>query len=44
MAVYEVPAPTPEQYPEWIALAAEHYDGEIVIGNDLTTIIVEHHN
>ncbi|MDG0975510.1 MAG: MBL fold metallo-hydrolase [Ilumatobacter sp.] len=39
-----VPAPTPEQYPEWIARAAEHYDGEIVIGNDLTTIIVEHHN
>jgi ribonuclease Z len=35
-----VPAPTPEQYPEWIARAAEHYDGEIVIGDDLTTITV----
>ena len=33
-----VPAPQPEQYPEWIAIAAEHFDGEIVIGDDLTTI------
>ena len=33
-----VPAPTPEQYPEWIELAAVHFDGEIVIGDDLTTI------
>ena len=35
-----VPAPTAEQYPEWIALAAEHFDGEIVIGDDLTTVTV----
>ena len=35
-----VPAPTPDQYPEWIDRAAEHYDGEIVIGDDLTTITV----
>ncbi len=35
-----VPAPTPEQYPEWTALAAQHYDGEIIIGDDLTTITV----
>lgn len=35
-----VPAPTPDQYPEWIARAAEHYDGEILIGDDLTTIAV----
>ncbi len=35
-----VPAPTPDQYPEWIALAAEHYDGEVFIGDDLTTIAV----
>ena len=35
-----VPAPTPEQYPEWIARAAEHFDGEIIIGDDLTTITV----
>ena len=33
-----VPAPTAEQYSEWIALAAEHYEGEIIIGDDLTTI------
>ena len=35
-----VPAPRPEQYPEWIARAAEHFDGEIIIGDDLTTITV----
>lgn len=33
-----VPAPTPDRYPEWIARAAEHYGGEIVIGDDLTTV------
>ena len=35
-----VPAPTPEQYPEWIAIAAEHYSGEVIIGDDFTTITV----
>ena len=35
-----VPPPTPEQYPEWIARAADHFDGEIVIGDDLTTITI----
>ncbi len=35
-----VPPPPPEQYPEWIALAAEHFDGEIVIGDDLTTVTI----
>ena len=35
-----VPAPTPEQYPEWRAIAADHFDGEIVIGDDLTTITI----
>jgi ribonuclease Z len=33
-----VPAPTPEQYPEWVELAAAHFDGEIIIGDDLTTV------
>ena len=33
-----VPPPRPEQYPDWIARAAEHFNGEIVIGDDLTTI------
>lgn len=33
-----VPAPTEDQYSEWIAKAQEHFDGEIVIGDDLTTI------
>ena len=35
-----VPAPTPEQYPEWIERAAAYYDGEVIIGDDLTTITV----
>lgn len=35
-----VPAPTTEQYPEWIARAAEHFDGEVIIGDDLTTITI----
>jgi ribonuclease Z len=35
-----VPAPTAEQYPEWVALAAEHYAGEVIIGDDLTTITI----
>jgi len=33
-----VPAPTPDQYPEWIELAAAHFDGEVIIGDDLTTV------
>ena len=35
-----VPAPTSEQYPEWIDRAKEHFDGEIVIGDDLTSITI----
>ena len=35
-----VPAPTPDQCPEWVARAAEHFDGDVIIGDDLTTITV----
>ncbi len=35
-----VPAPTPATYPEWVALVAEHYSGEVIIGDDLTTVTV----
>lgn len=35
-----VPAPPPGQYDDWIARAAEHFDGEIIIGDDLTAITV----
>ena len=35
-----VPAPTPEQYPEWIARASEHFNGEVIIGDDLTTVTI----
>jgi len=33
-----VPAPQPGQYDEWRAIAARHFSGEIVIGDDLTSI------
>ncbi len=35
-----VPAPSPDQYPDWIERAADHYAGEIVIGDDLTTVTI----
>lgn len=35
-----VPAPPLGQYDDWIARAADHFDGEIIIGDDLTTISV----
>lgn len=35
-----VPGPSPDQYDEWRAQAAEHFSGPIVIGDDLTTITV----
>ena len=31
-----VPAPSKEQYPEWVALARKHFDGDIILGDDLT--------
>ena len=38
MLTHLVPAPMPEQYPEWKAIAAEYFDGEIIIGDDLTAV------
>ena len=35
-----VPPPAPDQYPEWKALAAEHFGGEVIIGDDLTTVVI----
>ena len=40
LLTHMVPAPPPEQYPEWIALAAEHFDGEIILGDDLTMVTI----
>ncbi len=40
LLTHMVPAPTAEQYPEWIARAAEHYDGEVLIGDDLYTVTI----
>ncbi len=35
---HPVPAPFPGTESEWVALAAAHFDGEIVFGADLTTV------
>jgi ribonuclease Z len=40
MLTHLVPAPQPEQYDEWRAIAAKHFSGEIVIGDDLTSVTV----
>jgi ribonuclease Z len=40
MMTHYVPAPQPEQYDEWIAIAAKHFDGEIVMGDDLTSVTI----
>jgi ribonuclease Z len=37
---HQVPTPAPGSEDEWIALAAEVFDGEIVFGNDLTVVTV----
>lgn len=40
LMTHYVPAPSPEQYDEWIAIAAQHFDGRIVMGDDLTSVSV----
>ena len=35
-----VPAPQPDQYDEWVAMAAKEFDGEIFIGDDLLTVTI----
>ena len=35
---HQVPTPAPGSAAEWVALAAAHFDGEIVFGEDLATI------
>lgn len=37
---HQVPAPQPGSEAEWIALAAEVFDGEIIMGQDLTVVTV----
>lgn len=37
---HQVPTPLPGSDAEWAAIAAAHFDGEIVVGHDLTTIPV----
>jgi len=33
-----IPTPAPDAADDWIALAAQHFDGEIIFGSDLTTV------
>ena len=35
---HQIPSPAPGSDDEWRAMAAEHFDGEIVVGADLTSI------
>jgi ribonuclease BN (tRNA processing enzyme) len=35
---HQVPTPAVGAAAEWIAIGREHFDGEIVFGEDLTTI------
>ena len=37
---HPVPAPAPGTEHEWIAEAAAHFDGEIVLGTDLASVVV----
>lgn len=37
---HQVPTPAPGSADEWIALAREHFDGEVVFGDDLVSISV----
>lgn len=37
---HQVPTPAPGSEPEWIALAAQAFSGEIVFGEDLTVVTV----
>jgi ribonuclease Z len=37
---HQVPTPAPGSEAEWVALAAEVFDGDVVFGNDLTTVTV----
>jgi ribonuclease Z len=37
---HQVPTPAPDGAEEWIAIAGEHFEGEVVFGDDLTTVSV----
>ncbi|MEM9518838.1 MAG: MBL fold metallo-hydrolase [Actinomycetota bacterium] len=40
LLTHMVPAPPVDQYDEWLDLARAHFDGEIIMGNDLTTVTI----
>jgi len=35
-----VPAPQPDQHAEWVARAADHFGGEIILPDDLTCVTI----
>ncbi len=41
LLTHMVPAPNKEQYSEWVSEARKHFRGEIVIGDDLTTVSLQ---
>ena len=41
LVLYMVPAPTEEQYSEWVDQAQKYFRGEIIIGDDLTTVSLQ---
>lgn len=36
---HQIPTPAPDSRDEWVAIAREHFEGAIVFGDDLTTIV-----
>ncbi|HEX5614972.1 MAG TPA: MBL fold metallo-hydrolase [Acidimicrobiia bacterium] len=37
---HQIPTPSPDSDSEWVAIAREHFAGEIVFGHDLTTVAI----
>ena len=37
---HQVPTPAPDAREEWIAIAREHFSGEVIFGEDLTSVTV----
>lgn len=38
---HQIPTPAPGSQDEWIAIATEHFDGEVIFGEDLLTVTTD---